>query len=121
MFDIRHYCATILHPKYRSLKNCTNKERYLCCKCVRDQLKILHEEYFISNIHEHPHKPRQKKLKTTDTLFACFEDDDLYIEDSFSDINETFDHESDKYEYKLNTNQNIELDRYLTMFINNPH
>ena len=108
----------MLHPKYRSLKNCTNKERYLCCKCIRDQLKILHGEYLISNIHEHPPKPQQKKLKTTDTLFACFEDDDLCIEDSSSDINERFDHENNEYEYKLNTNQNIELDRYLIMCTN---
>ena len=109
----------MLHPKYRSLKNCTNKEHHLCCKCIRDQLKIVHGEYLISNIHEHPPKPQQK-LKATDTLFVCFEDDDLFIEDSSSDINETFDHESDEYEYKLNTNQNIELDRYLIMFINKP-
>ena len=90
-FDIRHYCATMLHPKYRSLKNCTNKEHYLCSNCIRDRLQILHGEYSISNIHEYPSKPQQKKLKTTDTLFACLEDDGLCIEDSSSDINETFD------------------------------
>ena len=120
MSDIRHYCPTLLYPKYRSFKNCTNKEHYLCCKCIRDQLKILHGEYLISNIHEHPPKPQKKKLETTDTLFAYFEDDNLCIEDSSSDRNETFDHENDEYEYKLNTNQNIELDRYLIMFINKP-
>ena len=67
-------------------------------------------------MHEHQPKPQQKMLKTTDTLFVCFEDDDLCIEDSSSDINERFDHERDEYEYKFNTNQNIELDRYLITF-----
>ena len=100
MLDILHYRATMLHPKCRSLKTCTNKERYLCCKCICDQLKILHGEYFTSNTHEYPFETQQKKLKTTDILFACFEDDSLCIEDSSSDTNETFDHESDEYESK---------------------
>ena len=93
----------MLHPKCRSLKTCTNKERYLCCKCIRDQLKVLHGKYLTSNIHEYPLEPQQKKLKATDILFACFEDDSLCIEDSSSDINETLGYESDKYASKYRT------------------
>ncbi|CAF4106232.1 unnamed protein product, partial [Rotaria sordida] len=36
--DIRHYCATLLHPNYRSLKGCTNGERVECHNYVREQL-----------------------------------------------------------------------------------
>ncbi|CAF1097199.1 unnamed protein product [Adineta steineri] len=41
VLDVRHYCATMLHPKHRLLKNCLQNELSQCHKYVREQLKII--------------------------------------------------------------------------------
>ncbi|CAF5133285.1 unnamed protein product, partial [Rotaria sp. Silwood1] len=65
--DVRHYCATMLHPKYKLLKSCTAEERSQCHKYVRQQLKILHDVNLPSKSHEPPPEPQQKKFKSADT------------------------------------------------------
>ncbi|CAF4211250.1 unnamed protein product [Rotaria sordida] len=39
--DIRHYAATLLHPKYRSLKACSATERSECYTYVRQQIQLI--------------------------------------------------------------------------------
>ena len=39
--DVRHYCATLLHPKYRLLNNCSENERVECHKYIREQLNLI--------------------------------------------------------------------------------
>ena len=39
--DVRHYCATLLHPKYRLLNNCSENERVQCHKYIREQLNLI--------------------------------------------------------------------------------
>jgi len=39
--DVRRYSATLLHPKYRLLNNCTENERTECHKYIREQLNLI--------------------------------------------------------------------------------
>ncbi|CAF1565237.1 unnamed protein product, partial [Didymodactylos carnosus] len=39
--DIRHYTATLLHPRYRKLKTCSNLEIRNCHKYVRQQMALI--------------------------------------------------------------------------------
>ncbi|CAF2828050.1 unnamed protein product, partial [Rotaria sp. Silwood2] len=111
--DVRHYCATIWHPKYKLLKRCTTDERSQCHKYVRQQLRILRDEDIPPKPCEPPSEPQQKKFKTVDTLFTCFQHD--YAHDNLKDNRVECDYESDEYEY--DTNQLNELDQYLIMKI----
>ncbi|CAF4061823.1 unnamed protein product, partial [Rotaria sp. Silwood2] len=111
--DVRHYCATIWHPKYKLLKRCTTDERSQCQKYVRQQLRILRDEDIPPKPCEPPSEPQQKKFKTVDTLFTCFQHD--YAHDNLKDNRVECDYESDEYEY--DTNQLNELDQYLIMKI----
>ena len=45
--DIRHYVATTLHPKYRSLTFCSSKERAECYNYFRKQLKLINQLFFV--------------------------------------------------------------------------
>jgi hypothetical protein len=36
--DIRHYCATLLHPRYRQLKGCSNVERDEAHRYIRAEM-----------------------------------------------------------------------------------
>ena len=68
--DIRHYVATLLHPKYRSLKLCSKKERSACHAYVRQQLKLIHIELNEPD-QQQIDKPLHKKFKKD--LFSRFE------------------------------------------------
>jgi hypothetical protein len=40
--DVRHFAATMLHPKYRQLKGCSKEERYEACNYIREEMdKII--------------------------------------------------------------------------------
>ncbi|CAF2710518.1 unnamed protein product [Rotaria sp. Silwood2] len=68
--DIRHYAATALHPKYRSLTLCSSKERSECYEYIRKQLKLINTESNELNQRQ-TDKPAQKKFKKD--LFSRFE------------------------------------------------
>ncbi|CAF3546071.1 unnamed protein product [Rotaria sp. Silwood1] len=61
--DVRHYCATMLHPKYKLLKSCTIEERSQCHQYIRRQLNILHDTNLRHKSHEPSPEPQQKKIK----------------------------------------------------------
>ncbi|CAF4547775.1 unnamed protein product, partial [Rotaria sp. Silwood2] len=113
VLDVRHYCSTMLHPKYRLLKNCTKEERSQCHKYVREQLKIMRSTPSTTDTYKQTADPPSKKFKTADTLFARFEDD--CSRDTSDGKAESNEYESDEYE--LNIKQSDELDRYLVMQI----
>ncbi|CAF1420608.1 unnamed protein product, partial [Rotaria sordida] len=111
VLDVRHYCATMLHPKYRLLKNCTEEERSQCHKYVREQLKIIRDSDSTIDAYKQTAVPPPKKFKTADTLFDRFEDDCPF--DTSDEKVQLIDYSSDEYEF--NIKQSDELDRYLIM------
>ncbi|CAF3431492.1 unnamed protein product [Rotaria socialis] len=111
--DVRHYCATLLNPKYKLLKFCTKDERTRCHEYIRQQLKILTDAGTTAKSYKTPSEPQQKVFKTADTIFACFEDD--YSNDEVQNDLQDSPYESDEYEF--NTVQFDELDRYLILNI----
>jgi hypothetical protein len=42
--DLRHYAATLLHPRYRQLKDCSNIERNEVYSYVREEMKRISYE-----------------------------------------------------------------------------
>ena len=108
--DIQHYCSTLLHPKYRSLKGCSDNEHSQCYKFIREQLNMTRSSTTQST---QERTPERKKLKETEHFFSR-------IENGYP-INTSFIHpdgsgdESD--EYKFDIKKSDELDRYLVMDI----
>ncbi|UJR29925.1 hypothetical protein I4U23_017472 [Adineta vaga] len=103
--DIRHYAATLLNPKYRSLKACSYTERAECYRYVRQQMQLIHIESTESN-HIEAQEPTTKKFKGD--LFRRFESDgsDVRREDGGESGNES-------EEYPISSKKSDELDRYL--------
>ncbi|CAF3890321.1 unnamed protein product [Rotaria sp. Silwood1] len=112
VLDVRHYCATMLHPKYRSLKSCSKEERLQCQQYIREQLKII-GDVSTPAIFEDRSEPAQKKMKLAADLFSRFEDDnscDIEVNEG-----EEAGYESD--EYVFNKKKPDELDKYMVMQI----
>ncbi|CAF3828855.1 unnamed protein product [Rotaria sp. Silwood1] len=105
--DIRHYVATALHPKYRSLTLCSSKERCEYYEYIRKQIKLINTE---SNklIQGQIDKPVQKKFKKD--LFSRFESN------NFADGEESEESEEDTAISSRNKKSD-ELDRYLNFEI----
>ncbi|CAF4397955.1 unnamed protein product, partial [Rotaria magnacalcarata] len=72
--DIRHYVATVLHPKYRSLKLCSINERQECYAYIRQELKLINVECNKTD-QQLANQPVQKKFKND--LFSRFESGDF--------------------------------------------
>ena len=109
--DIRHYCSTLLHPKYRSLKGCTEYERSQCHKYIREQLNMIRSS--TTTLNQETNEPEPKKFKKTEDLFSRFEDD-CPLNTSIIQHDESGG-ESDEYDFDVK--QSDELDRYLVMDI----
>ncbi|CAF3896809.1 unnamed protein product [Rotaria sp. Silwood1] len=112
VLDVRHYCATMLHPKYRSLKSCSKEERLQCQQYIREQLKIIGDVSTPATFEDRS-EPAQKKMKLAADLFSRFEDDnscDIEVNEG-----EEAGYESD--EYVFNKKKPDELDKYMVMQI----
>ena len=112
VLDVRHYCATMLHPKYRSLKSCSKEARFQRHQYVREQIKII-GDLLTTEALSQASEPTPKKFKLVDDLFSRFEDDNS------CDVEET-ESEVDGYEseeYLVNNTKPDELDKYLAMQI----
>ena len=109
--DVRHYCSTLLHPKYRSLKGCNENERSQCHKYIREQLNIIRSSATEST--RETLAPEPKKFKKHEDLFSRFEDDHP-LNNSFLQ-HDASGSESDEYDFDIK--QSDELDRYLIMDI----
>ncbi|CAM4812822.1 unnamed protein product [Rotaria magnacalcarata] len=72
--DIRHYVATVLHPKYRSLKLCSINERQESYAYIRQELKLINVECNKTD-QQLANQPVQKKFKND--LFSRFESGDF--------------------------------------------
>ena len=110
--DVRHYCATLLHPKYCLLNNCSENERVECHKYISEQLNLIR-----STITKIPvdasSNSQQKKLKKGEDFFSRFEDD--YPSNNRSTEDDQSGNESEEYDYDIK--QSDELDQYLIMDI----
>jgi hypothetical protein len=109
--DVRHYCSTVLHPKYRSLKGCSENERSQCHRYVREQLKIIRSSASDSSRESLAHE--LKRFKKNEDLFSRFEEDHP-LNNSFIQQDDCG---SDSDEYDFDTKQSDELDLYLVMDI----
>ncbi|CAF0803383.1 unnamed protein product [Adineta steineri] len=113
VLDVRHYYATMLHPKYGLLKNRSQEKLSQCHKYVREQLKIIRNAQSTPETLQQTADPHPERFKTADSIFARFEND--YSHGSRENNVECFEYESD--EYDLSGKQSNELDRYLLMQI----
>ncbi|CAF2648421.1 unnamed protein product [Rotaria sp. Silwood2] len=105
VLDIRHYAATLLHPKYRSLKACSATERSECYTYVRQQIQLISIEPNESN-EQQTNESVRKKFKGD--LFHRFESDGF-------DAQQEIEKEStnDSEEYSFDDKKKDELDIYL--------
>jgi hypothetical protein len=112
--DVRHYCATLLHPKYRLLKICTENERVQCHKYIREQLNLIRSTTTTTTTSvDALSQPPTKKFKRNEDFFSRFEDD--YPSNIRSPEDDQSSNDSDEYDYDIK--QSDELDRYLIMDI----
>ncbi|CAF4286374.1 unnamed protein product [Rotaria sp. Silwood2] len=109
VLDIRHYAATLLHPKYRSLKACTLTERNECYAYVRQQMQLIPIESIAEN-EQRKNESMAKRLKVD--LFSRFESDcfDVQQEGGGESGNES-------EEYSFEIKKKDELDVYLNLEI----
>lgn len=105
--DMRHYAATLLHPKYRSLKMCNETERSECHSYVRQRIKTIQIEQ-IESIEQQSNRPIVKRFKS-DVFSRCesntFDNDDEVGGESGNESEE----------YPLVPKKTDEFDRYLTL------
>lgn len=113
MLDVRHVAATLLHPRYRSLKNFPDHLKNQCYRYVRRQVRQLREDADLEEqLQRKPSEPASKKFKGDANLFSRFESDnpdDDVVHDNASSSG------SDEYEFQIKKSD--ELDRYLLIEI----
>ncbi len=109
--DIRHYVATMLHPKYRQLRGCSKEERSHACEFIREEmLKIMRNDRSndLSII-----EPKNKKQKIEKSILDQYED----TSENESDTSEKQD---DSIDYDVTVHKSSkpdELTKYLDMYI----
>ena len=104
ILEIRQVAATLLHPRYRSLRLIPDYIKEQCHKYVRQQVGQLRIQQAETQNQQSTEPPPTKKLKKKN-IFARFESG-ISNEDGVESGNE-----SEEYEYDLRKND--ELDRYL--------
>ncbi|CAM4868022.1 unnamed protein product [Rotaria socialis] len=104
--DIRHYCATLLHARYRQLKRCTKDKHDQTYKYIRKRMSEI-----IKVNQEKDIQPPQKKIKSQQSFLQQYEDN--------SDPERCFDEcdTSGSEDYTFITPKADELSRYLSMDI----
>ena len=111
ILDVRHYDATLLDPKYRSLKACSATERCECYAYVRQRIQWISIEPIESN-EQQVNESAAKKFKGD--LFRRFESDgfDAQQEIGGESGNESEEYSSDeKKKDELDVYLNFELDK----------
>lgn len=104
--DLRHYTATLLHPRFRKLKSCSNAERDEAYAYVREEMKrILYE----SNRDKDTSSPEVKKRKVQCSILHEYEDD------VDTDLSKSGNNSSGSEEFSHKALQSDELTRYLVM------
>ncbi|CAF0841728.1 unnamed protein product [Rotaria sordida] len=109
ILDIRHVVATLLHPRYRSLKRFPDHIKNQCHTYVRKKIRQLRDKAEMEiELQPKLSEPTAKKFKNGNNLFSRFESEN-FDEDS-KNVNGS-DSGSDEFEY--NIKKGDELDRYL--------
>ena len=70
--DVRHLASTILHPKYRQLRGCSQDERIQACEYIRKEINKI-----IQNDRSNEPciiEPTAKKQKTEKSILGQYED-----------------------------------------------
>ncbi|CAF4924085.1 unnamed protein product [Rotaria sp. Silwood1] len=107
VLDVRHYTATALHPKYRSLKSCTFIERSQCYHYIRQRLQLI--DISPNELNQQQTKePTTKRFKADP--FRRFESDDLSSQQETSGESG-----NESEEYPFASKKIDELDRYLSL------
>lgn len=104
--DLRHYTATLLHPRFRKLKGCSNAERDEVYAYVREEMKRIQYE---SNLDKDTTSPETKKRKVQYSILQEYEDDDD------TDLSKSENNSSENEEFSHKALQPDELTRYLVM------
>src|ERR1700722_15549754 len=73
VLDIRHVAATLLHPRYRSLKGMPDHIKNQCFKYVRQQVRQLRDKAAVVKSEQQSLEPPKKKFKNDKDLFSRFE------------------------------------------------
>jgi hypothetical protein len=108
ILDIRQVAATLLHPRYRSLRKIPDYMKDQCYKYVRRQIRYLRDKEEANEQNQKSSEPPQKQLKKERNMFSRFESGNLSEE--LNDNNGSG-NESEEYEYDIRKSD--ELDRYL--------
>ncbi|CAF4186354.1 unnamed protein product, partial [Rotaria sordida] len=109
VLDVRHYVATALHAKYRSLKSCTFIERSQCYYYIRQRLQLI--DISPNELNRRQTKePTAKRFKADP--FRRFKSDDLSSQQETSGKSG-----NESEEYPFASKKLDELDRYLTRSI----
>jgi hypothetical protein len=113
VLDVRHVAVTLLHPRYRSLKNFPDRLENQCYRYVRRQVRQLRETADLEDQRpKKPLEPTSKKFKGERSLFSRFESEN-HDEDTVHDNGSS----SGSDEYEFHIKKSDELDRYLLMEI----
>lgn len=108
--DSRHYCATILHPDYRSLRGCSTHVKLECHQYIREKLKSMHQQSV--NKDGESHIKKRFKFDHLSILDDFKDDPEATDDDACSD-----DDEVRSVEYALPVTKSDELSKYLSMKI----
>ncbi|CAF1538615.1 unnamed protein product [Adineta ricciae] len=112
VLDIRHVAATLLHPRYRSLKRFPDHIKGQCYRYVRRQIKHLQDRINLEDFHSKSSEPEAKRFKKNSNLFSRFESDD-----DVEDDQKQYHSSSRSDEYDFDIKKIDELDRYLLIDI----
>jgi hypothetical protein len=104
--DLRHYTATLMHPRYRQLKGCSNAERDEVYSYVREEMKRIVYE---SKQQQDVASPEIKKRKVHLSILQEYEDDDVM------NLSKSEDNSSGSEDVGYKPLQPDELTRYLSM------
>ncbi|CAF2884827.1 unnamed protein product [Rotaria sp. Silwood2] len=109
VLDIRQVAATLLHPRYRSLKKIPDHVKDQCYKYVRRQVRQLRDKVEVEEENrQQSSEPPAKRLKKERNMFSRFESGDLSEE--AGEHNES---SNESAEFECNIKKGDELDRYL--------
>ena len=111
--DLRHYCAALLHPRYRQLKGCTSVERDEAHRYIRARMtRIMNRSKQQQQQQQQKNddvQPQAKKQKFQHFLLRQYEDDDCIVQ-----TNEQGD-SSGSEDFPYQPPPPDELSRYLAM------
>jgi hypothetical protein len=109
--DVRHFAATMLHPKYRQLKGCSGEEKDFACQHIREEMMkiIKHDQSCSSIIIE----PSTKKQKLEQSILERYEDDSEYD----CNLSDKEDDSSASVDYDYKPPKPDELTKYLEIHI----